>query len=327
MKPHLWRNRRVLITGANGFLGSHLARALLKTQAQLWVLLRLRSERIRLADIAPQLKVVEADLLDRGSLHSALKQASPDIVYHLAASSLGAEDDQEGIDFAVNSLGAFHMADLCAAQGVSRYIFSGTGIEYGPGDHLSENHVLNPSSVYGASKAAGHLISQAIGRNKNLPTVSLRPFTIYGPWDRTYHLVPSVIISALQGREIQATKGDQERDLVYIDDVIRGFVLAAQKTEAVGQTINLCTGRGVTIRSLIEKILDLMGHPVQAVFGARPYRQEEIFKQTGSHAKASRLLGWRPAISLSEGLRRTIDWYHANQTILSHLGERSLWPR
>lgn len=310
----------MFVTGVSGFVGSHLARRLVGAGADVTVLVRAGSHRFRIADIAHELHLVEGDCSDVGSVGRMLDAAKPQIVFHAAAAGVAPSTSSESV-LRTNVFGAFAIANGCANAGVERLICFGSSFEYGEGRALSEESSLSPTTVYGASKAAGTILAQAIGRSTGLKVVSIRLFTPYGPWERATRLIPSAIVSGLRCRDMNMTGGEQERDLIYIDDAVEGVLLAAGSDTAVGTVLNLCSGQGTKMRSAVELIYRLLGQPASIHFGAIPYRTGEMFFQTGTNKLARMHLGWQPTVDLEEGLRRTIDWYRAHNDLFDQLSQ------
>ncbi len=315
-----WRGCRVFVTGATGFVGSHLARRLLGAGADVTVLVRPASHRFRIADIARELHVVEGDCSDIGSVARILDAAKPQIVFHAAAAGVVPSTPSESV-LHTNVFGTFAIANGCANAGVERLIHFGSSFEYGEGSALSEESSLCPTTIYGASKAAGTILAQSIGRSTGLKVISIRLFTPYGPWERATRLVPSAIVNGLLRRDMNMTSGEQERDLVYIDDAVEGVLLAAGSDTAVGNVLNLCSGQGTRMRSAVELIYRLLGQPASIHVGAIPYRTGEMFFQSGTNKLARMHLGWQPTVDLEEGLQRTIDWYREHRDLLDQLSE------
>lgn len=300
--------RRVLVTGAAGFLGSHLVPRLIDRGAEVCALdvSRARSwSLIEGSGIAAALRADVRELAD-----SAHDQAlGPlDAIIHLAAA--GVVEEVSGVRELVSANVDGTMAALLAAQRFgARFIYCGSCFEYGSGAAWSEDALPAPTNEYGAAKAAGWMLAHAFAHRTGLEVVSLRPFTMYGPMEQPSRLVPSVIRHALAGRPIDLTPGDQLRDFVYVEDVADAFIAAATTDAAVGGTFNVCSGSAVTVRDVVERVLRSTGSTAPARFGALAHRPSERRVLSGDTSRAERILGWRARVSLDEGLARTIDWY------------------
>ncbi len=308
----LFKGKRVLVTGATGFIGAHLVRSLVSFNCKVFIIVRQGSDTIRIKGLLPEIDILRGDLGEPKDAVSAITQASPEIIFHLAAAGVnpGITDPQTIVK--TNALSTLNILEALRNQELSRFIYAGSCFEYGGGSNLQEEHPLEPTGVYGASKAAGWLLCKAYHRAWGLPTVTLRPFTPYGPMERLDRLIPHVINCGLRGEDIPLTGGEQERDFVYVQDVVNGFLLAAVSPAAVGMAINLCSGTGVPIKEVVLKILSHMNFPVKPLFGAKPYRDGEMWQLSGDNKRAKEILGWVPETSLDEGLQESIKWYQDN---------------
>ncbi|MBA2631474.1 MAG: NAD(P)-dependent oxidoreductase [Chloroflexi bacterium] len=300
--------RRVLVTGAAGFLGSHLVPRLVGAGAKVCALYRPGAPRWRGIERAGVSCAVHADVRALAEpIHDATL-AGVSVVFHLAAVGVVAEpvDVREVVHGNIDGT----LAVLLAAQRLgARVIYCGSCFEYGSGAGWNEDALPAPTTEYGAAKSAGWMLANAFARRTGLEVVSLRPFTIYGPMEPARRLVPSVVMHALAGRNINLTPGDQARDFVYVGDVVDAFLAAATSREAVGGTFNICTGAPVTVREVVQAVLRCVGSTSTARFGALAYRPTELPMLSGDPSRAERVLGWRARVSLTEGIARTTAWF------------------
>ena len=314
------KDERVLLTGATGFLGCHLARRLLASGARVYALLRKGTGRHRIADIIPMIEVVEGDLLDAESVGKAVERVAPSIVYHLAAFGVDRPLEDPGRAAAVNVVGTVHLLEALRRQPPQRFVYTGTCYEFsdceGP---VGPEMRPNPANLYAATKLAGGLMCDTYRRMYGMPAVVVRPFQCYGPWQGPRPLIPSIILRLSKGERVPLTSGRQIRDFVYVDDVIEGLLLAGTRTEAVGEAFHFGSGRGASVREVAELVQALMGLQDRLDFGALPHRAGEVWDLRADNTRATALLGWEPRTSLEDGLRRTIEWYGANARDIGQL--------
>jgi nucleoside-diphosphate-sugar epimerase len=304
--------RSVLVTGAAGFIGSHLTRRLSALQCRVTALVRPSSDLVRIEDILDQIQIAKCDLSCADVDDLVGKCSHPQIVFHLAAEGVN-QSRQDVLAIAqANVIGTLALLQMARACDVERFVFSGSCFEYSPGDGLTEDLVPDPVSEYGASKAAAAAFVSAFYNSYKLPTVSLRLFTAYGPYEAPYRLIPGAILNALAGENMALTSGEQTRDFVYIDDVIDAMLKAAVSPLAVGQTINICSGAATSVKQLVTMIFDSTTTAARPLFGAIPQRNNEMRTLSGNPNKARDVLGWAASTSLADGIANTAEWFREN---------------
>jgi nucleoside-diphosphate-sugar epimerase len=300
--------RRVLVTGASGFIGSHLLPALVATGARVHALVR----SARPPSWPYQIDAHVCDLRDHEAVGRAVAAADPSCVFHLAAyGTTGAQPDTERM-FQVNVEGT---RALWSALGTRkcRLVHTGSCGEYGTvAGPISESLACCPQASYPATVHAAITLSQAAAFETGREVVILRPFGPYGPGDRPERLVPYVVRRLLAGETADVTAGDQVRDYSFVGDHVRALLLAATRPLArVAPVYNIGGGRPITVRALLTAIADTVGPhatPLLA-FGARPNREHDPPEMYADVTAAERELGYSPSVSLEEGLRRTVAWY------------------
>lgn len=304
--------QRILVTGGAGFIGANLTRALLAEGRQVDLLVRQTTDRSNLAEVEAVIRWHLADLADLDQLRRVLEEARPRIIFHLAGSSFNPPTTDALGHARANVLGTLHLLEAirCAVP-EARLVCTGSAAEYGAGRHLTEQQLPAPATLLGATKAAATTLIQAYARMYDLQASVLRLFTPFGPYERPERLIPHTILSALSGRDVLLTDGRQQRDFLYVEDVIEALLRAAESPMPPGSVINVCSGTGTTVREVVDTILELMGRPVRAKVGALPTRADELWELSGDGGRARALLTWAPATSLLEGLRKTIEWWSA----------------
>lgn len=305
------KGEKVFLTGITGFMGSHLARRLLHEGAQVSALVREDSNSFRIQDIRDEIDLRSGDLRDLDGLTSILHGIKPKKVFHLAAYTNVERGMEHLYEVIMSNIGGT-LNLLKALEGTDYHCLINTGTceEYGDNPvPFSEEQPFNPVSPYSASKASTTLFCQMFHKTMGLPVVTLRPFLSYGPFQDPNRLIPQVIICALEHKEFKMSPGEQTREFNYITDIVDGYIKAAITPQALGHVINIGNGMEHRIRDVVEKILRLMGNPIEPKVGAFPYRPGETMHFFCSNSRARTLLNWQPRVSLDEGLRLTIAWY------------------
>jgi nucleoside-diphosphate-sugar epimerase len=307
-------NRRVLVTGASGFIGSHVVARLVASGAEVFAVSSSVSATApeRLVPFMEQIEILEANLTDRSSLAHVIARAQPELIIHLGAfTHVGKSFSRIDENIQTNVQGTVNL--LLALQGrYERFVYISSGDVYGDAPvPFSEDGPVSPASPYAVSKYAAERFCRMFQDAYGWPIVCLRPFNVYGPRQSTDRIIPELITSALQGRDLKMTAGLQTREFMYVDDVADVFVRALVQSGIDGQVINITRAEEISIHDLALSVLELMGNPVKALFGALDTRPNEIWRMFGDDSKARDLLGWTPTTSLQDGLARTIDWYRA----------------
>jgi UDP-glucose 4-epimerase len=303
----------VLVTGASGFIGSHLVRRLVDLGADVHALTSTVSSvyPIRLVDIRDRITMHEGSLVDRGAMEAIAKAVQPKYVFHLGAyTHVGKSWQRVDECIQTNIQGTVNLLEALSGVGYERFIYTGTSEIYGDIDvPFREDARVHPVSPYSVSKYAGEEYCRLFHHAYAWPIVMVRPFNAYGPAQSPDRVIPEIIVRALRGAPLPMTQGKQTREFNYVTNLADGFVAAAVAPGVEGELFNLGCGEEFSMRDLASRILSLMGDPITADFGALPDRPTEIWRMYCDSTKARDLLGWTPVVGLDEGLRRTIDWY------------------
>ena len=306
--------KRVLITGATGFLGSHVTRNLIKKGFEVGAIVRGQSNCYRLSDCLDSIKIYNGSLEDDESINITFADFAPEIVIHCAA--YGVDYQQQDIFslYKVNVAGTLSLFVNAVNSGVKRFIHVGSCFEYGlKGSPISETDPIKPLSGYGVSKAAATMFVLQHGPVSGLPVVVLRPFGMYGPYEGIHRIVPHLIVSLLKNRRVDLTMGDQIRDYTYVADVADAFVkLAAEEKFPAGEVLNVGSGVRISIRQLGTEVANLLGKTHLLNWGALPYRLNEPKMVVSNSTKIYKITGWRASTTLISGLNNTISYYKNN---------------
>ncbi len=317
MADDIWRGKRVLVTGADGFMGSHLVERLAHMGAAVTAFTRGTSvhgtSQLTLKNL-PTTATVErviAGNVANPETTRIIEDAKPDIIMHLAAEAYVQRSfDHPAEVFAVNATGTLYVLEAARRlPKLERVVITSSSEVYGSvvgNDAISEDHPLNPTSPYAASKVAADRLGYSYVTTYGMPISIIRPFNFYGP-RHTYDVIPKFIRLALQGRDLTVYgTGLQRRDFTYVDDTARAFLLMAGHPAAVGQVVNFGSGRSYAIREIAERIVSLTGSKSRIVHDQT--RVAEVDHLICDARKAFDLFGWRAETSLEEGLRGNIDW-------------------
>ena len=302
---------KVLVTGANGFIGFNLALRLLDEGANVTALISPASvgERIKRVDGRPNFRILTWDL--RGNLEKLFSEIQFDFVFHLAAEGITPKKNQVQDMLAVNVGSVVNMSRLVSRQG-GKMIWTGSVFELGGREtRLGEDAPANPSSFYAWTKAAAFDYLKRFA----LPGhwVALRPFGVYGPYEASHRLLPYVIGQLTKDRPALLTRGTQIRDFVFVDDVVEAIILAACTPEAEEKIYNIGSGRGVSVREVAQKAATMLGKELLVEFGTKEAPASEPNCYIADPSLAQKDLGWTPATDLDAGIKKTIEWYMAEE--------------
>jgi NAD dependent epimerase/dehydratase len=321
MTPMEWGNKRVLVTGAGGFIGSHLTERLVNLGARVRALVRYNSRNDwGLLEGLPgavkrRLEVIASDLTDPFATLSFPDDC--DVIFHLAALiAIPYSYTAPAQYLAANGVGTLNLLEAARRSGVQKFVHTSTSEVYGTAQYLpiDEAHPLTGQSPYAASKIAADKMAESYHLAFGLPVVTLRPFNTFGPRQSARAVIPTIITQALTGDTIHLGHLEPRRDLTYIDDTVEGFLRGATAPQAVGEVINLGTGMSVSIGELAQKIITLAGGKKEIACEAQRERPQnsEVWHLESNNQRAREILGWRPKVSLEEGLRKTMDFIRDN---------------
>ena len=307
---------RVLVTGGAGFIGSHIATALVGQGNQVVVLDNLSTGRKEnLEHIESHISFVQGDLLDRAALEEAL--GNVEVVYHQAALASVPRSVSAPMDtHAACVTGTLNLLDQARAAGVRRLIYAGSSSAYGnqPFQSKREQDLPRPLSPYAAAKLAGEYYLQAFSATYGLETVTIRYFNVFGPRqdpNSEYSaVIPKFVTAMLRGeRPTIYGDGKQSRDFTYIDNVVSGNLAAASARNAVGRVINVACGEQINLLQLVDSINRVLRTNVQPIFAER--RPGDVKSSLADISLAQEILDYSPQVSFDEGLRRSIKYYQS----------------
>jgi len=288
----------ILVTGANGFVGSHIVAQALSGALSVVAAARRTSGSGAIA----------LDVCDSASVDAAFRAASPSVVIHCAAYGVNYSDQDPGRALEVNVHGSLSVLTAAARHDVQRFIHVGSCFEYGVrADPISEDAALNPTAIYGATKAAATTLMRERAQSLGIPIVVVRPFGIWGPGEAPYRLVPQVIRACLNRSPLKLTPCEVLRDLSYVEDIAAGILaLSVAREVESGTIVNIGTGSGVLLRDFVRSVAAQLGGEDLMLFGALPYRPTEMPSLVADVTRLRRLLGDRPETALAVGVQRML---------------------
>lgn len=312
-----WQGKNVLVTGAGGFIGSHLVEQLHAQGAKVRAFVRYnsRGDAGLLRQLPPetlsQLEIIGGDIRDSSAIFNAV--SGMNVVFHLGAlisipySYVHPREVTES-----NIIGTLNVLEAARQHKTPRVIHTSTSEVYGTARYapINEAHPLQGQSPYSASKIGADKLAESFHLSFNLPVVTVRPFNTFGPRQSARAVIPTIITQALAGKIIKLGNLDTTRDFTYVEDTVEGFLKAAQADGALGGTFNLGTGAEIRVGDLADRIISATGTQARVQVEALRLRPDksEVLRLISDNSLAKQSLGWTPRFSLDEGLGRTIAW-------------------
>ena len=315
------KGKKVLITGAGGFVGSHLVEALVKKGAKVraFVHYNSRNDWGMLEDVGKniqnEIQVVTGDLKDVDCVREAVR--GQQVIFHLGA-LIGIPysyvNPRDVVDTNIN--GTLNILTAALDSDIQKVVHTSTSEIYGTAQYvpMDEKHPVNPQSPYAASKLGADLLALSFHRSFDLPVGIIRPFNIFGPRQSARAVIPSIITQALIKRKISLGSGFPTRDLTFVRDTVNGFIDFAECEKTVGEVVNLGSGYEVSINQIINLISNCLEKKIQIQREKTRIRPEksEVERLFSDSSKAKRLFGWHPKTNLKQGIEKTISWFEKN---------------
>lgn len=326
-----WLGKKVLVTGSDGFIGSHLVERLSELGADVRAMVLYNSfnswgwldtvDREKLKNV----EIIAGDIRDPHDVQEMVRDI--EIVFHLAA-LIAIPYSYRSPDSYVdtNVKGTLNILQAARKCSLEQIIHTSTSEVYGTAQFvpITEEHLLVGQSPYSASKIAADQFAVSFHRSFDLPVTIIRPFNTYGPRQSARAIIPTVISQALSGKKVvQIGNVRPTRDFTYVGDIVEGFVKSAKHKDTIGKIINLGSNSEISIGDLAEKISSLMDHSFEIAVDKERFRPErsEVDRLRADNSKAGRIMKWEPTISLDKGLELTIEWFRKN----SHLYKENLY--
>ncbi len=302
-----------LITGASGFIGSCLFRRLAKQNASISLILRKQAKLWRIKDILPKATVYISDLSNAQKLKEIVDKSKPTIIYHLAAyGTYPCQNDPKKI-IQTNILGAWNLLQVLAHREYELFVNTGSSSEYGfkklP---MKETDTLKPISDYAVTKCSQTLLCSHIAKEQRRPIITLRPFSVYGPYEKPTSFIPTLLKSLYLGEEISLVPPGFSHDHIFIDDVIKAYLLIDKLKKYGGEAFNIGMGVQSSIKDVVETAIKVTGKTTDLKWGEMKPRIWDTTTWVANVSKAKRLLGWTPEVNLERGLSLTWKWFKTN---------------
>jgi dolichol-phosphate mannosyltransferase len=270
--------------------------------------------------VRDDVEVVGLDLTDEDAVARAVAAARPDVVFHLAAHGAYSWQQDAARMIEVNLQGAVALLAACEATGVATVVHAGSSSEYGFKDHApSEDEPLEPNSAYAVSKAAATQYCSLVGRSSGARVVTLRLYSVYGPWEDPRRLIPRLIVHGLDGRLPPLADPDTARDFVYLDDACAAFLAAAGDGAGAGSVYNVGSGVQTTLREIVELARAELGIEAEPQWGSGEQRAWDTADWRSDPRAIEHDLGWRVRISLRDGVRATAQWLRSRGDLLERV--------
>lgn len=317
-------SKRVLITGAAGFIGSHLTERLVRDGITVKALVHYNSrndwgylEQLP-HDVLNHIEVMAGDVQDPLSMRKAVQDC--DLVFHLASliaipySYLAPQSY-----IMTNVIGSLNVMQACLDEGVEKIVHTSTSETYGTAQYvpIDESHPLQGQSPYSASKIGADKIAESYHTSFGLPVAIIRPFNTYGPRQSARAVIPTIITQILNDNVVRLGSLHPTRDLNFVSDTVDGFIKVAKSDRSVGEVINIGTGQEISVGELAKKIISIIGHKCEIVCENQRMRPEnsEVERLLANNTKARELIGWEPQFTLDDGLKQTIEWFREHGSL------------
>ncbi len=308
-----FKNKRVVVTGANGFIGSHIAKRMAKEGAEIFIIVREDSDLWRIEQEKKDVSIYKGDIRNKDFVEASINSIKPEYVFNIAA--YGVDSRQKDYSTAVytNVVGIVNMLEAVIKTGCKKFINTGTSMQYGNKEGIiSEELRLTPSNIYGSSKAAATIIAHQIAAENNIDIATLIPFGVFGEMEGSHKFFPHIILSVLKNKDVDLTLCEQYRDYCYIENIIDGLLLAALKDDIKNEIFNIGSGTVQQLNYYVDMIFKNIKTDRKPNYGAVPYRKNDLWCPQPDVNKIKKILGWEPEISLEDGVNRTVQWFKAN---------------
>jgi UDP-glucose 4-epimerase len=309
--------KRAIVTGATGFVGANLTRRLIDDGHDVHLLVRREHDDWRIGGIRKDVRLHEVNLDDPETLEVTVRNIRPDWVFHLATHGAYSWQTDLRRIMRTNITGTINLVEACLRVGFEAFVNTGSSSEYGIKDHApSESEELKPNSYYAVSKASATMFCRYVAQSRGVNIITLRPYSVYGPYEDPHRLMPTIILYGLEGRLPPLVSPDTPRDYVYVDDLTEAYLLAAgrphQDTDAV---YNVGTGTQTLLREVVNVARRALAIEAEPKWGSFPNRHWDTDTWVSDNRLIWTELGWRPRYTFEEGFRMMANWFRSNPVL------------
>lgn len=304
---------KFLITGASGFIGSVLLRKLIDQKEEVHLLLREQSHTWRINDLLDKVTIHYSDLSNVYELTNIAKKIKPNIIYHLATN--GAYSYQKDADAIIktNILGTWNLLQACSQLNYDLFVNTGSSSEYGFKNYaMRETDIVEPASYYAVTKCAQTLLCSHIAKQEKRPIVTIRPFSVYGPYEEPKRFVPTLMKALMFKEEMNLVAPETARDQIYIDDMVDAYLKIDELKNNPGECFNIGTGIQSTLKEFIESAVKVTNQTTNFKWGSMENRNWDTNNWVADISKSRQLLKWTPKTNLETGIKLTWKWFQKN---------------
>jgi len=302
-----------LITGTSGFIGSVLLRRLVKEKQKVHIILRKKSKTWRIDDLLNKVTIHYSDLSNVTDLIKIVKKAKPTIIYHLATNGAYSYQKNANQIIETNILGTWNLLQACNTIKYDLFVNTGSSSEYGSKKFaMRETDIVEPNSYYAVTKCAQTLLCSHIAKQENRPIVTIRPFSVYGPFEEPKRFIPTLMNTLMFNKEMNLVSPDIARDQIYVDDMVDAYLKIDELKKNPGEYFNIGTGIQSTIKQVVETAIKVSKKNAKFKWGTMESRSWDTNNWVADISKARQLLKWTPKHSLDQGLKNTWEWFNNN---------------
>lgn len=306
------RNSPILITGGTGFIGINLVNKLLDLEYRnINIFIRKTSNLGRLKNILKKIILHEVDLSNKNHLAKVIKKINPSAIFHLATYN-DYRNQERGLKMIETNINNTFNLLMCSKDiNYNIFVNTGSSSEYGFKEKpMEETDLLEPVSFYAATKAAATFLCQVFAKEYQKPIVTLRPFSVFGPYEEKKRFIPTAIKAILTNHPIKLTSGLKRRDFIYVQDIVNFYIKIINKGKQLsGEILNVGTGIEYSNEDIVRMLFEIIGKKTKIEKGAYPKRIWDTPHWVADISKSKKLLNWKPKYSLREGLRKTYFWF------------------